>query len=358
MENTTQTKAVVKSDNKRTVEALLNGPAFLDAIKKSLPAHLKPDRFVRVALTAMTRTPKLRTCSQESLFECLLNLSQTGLEPDGRRAHLIPYGDKCTLIIDYKGFVELAIRSGNVSNIHADVVRENDEFEYDMGQITKHKPQLRGDRGEVYAVYARVLFKDGTSKCEVMDRDEVEAVRKRSKAANAGPWVTDWNEMAKKTVFRRLSKWIQLSPEIRDAVEADELDFRKSNIVESPVIFAKPNVSVVEDSDDVPMDGPTPQAKEAESKPQATGIFAPAPKVQESNPLAVVPGSPQAEISEVLEGAGVTFESFRKWLADSDGIATDSWESWAQVPKEICEGFRGGQGGKRLAKLVTIYGKS
>jgi len=157
-----------------------------------------------------------------------MQLSQWGLEPDGRRAHLIPFRNnkrgtvECQLILDYKGLVELAMRSGTVANIHADVVCENDQFSYDCGEITSHRIDFRKPRGEPYAVYARCKFKDLTAKCEVMSRSEVESIRARSKAAHNGPWNTDWNEMAKKTVFKRLSKWLTLSPEFRDAVEMDE----------------------------------------------------------------------------------------------------------------------------------------
>lgn len=204
------------------LRSLLSKDVIRDQIAKALPEHLKPERFLRIAMTAITKTPKLAECSQESLMSCLLSLSSFGLEPDGRRAHLIPYGNVCTLIIDYKGLVELAMRSGIVANIHADVVRENDEFEEDRGLVVKHRINRRSPRGDIYAVYAICRFKDGTEKAEVMDRDEVEAIRKRSRSGNNGPWQTDWSEMAKKTVFRRLSKWLPLSAEFRDAIERDD----------------------------------------------------------------------------------------------------------------------------------------
>jgi recombination protein RecT len=128
---------------------------------------------------------------------------------------------ECQLIIDYKGLVELAMRSGNVAAIHADTVRESDVFEYNRGTIETHKIDFRKPRGEVFAVYALVRFKDGAEKAEVMTREDVEKVRLRSRAGQSGPWMTDWEEMAKKTVFRRLSKWIPLSAEFRAANEHD-----------------------------------------------------------------------------------------------------------------------------------------
>lgn len=224
-----------------TVGDLMRTEGFKKAVAAALPAHLKAERFMRVALTTLTRTPKLQQCDQASFASAMLTLSQLGLEPDGRRAHLIPFQNakrgcfECQVIVDYKGIVELVMRSGKVSNIHADVVCENDVFEYDRGELKAHKPNFRQPRGEVYAVYALIRFKDGSEKCEVMTREEVEEVRKRSRASKAGPWVTDWNEMAKKTVFRRLSKWLELSPELRDAVEADDDHFNGTPVADKPL---------------------------------------------------------------------------------------------------------------------------
>jgi recombination protein RecT len=76
-------------------------------------------------------------------------------------------------------------------------------------------------------------MKDGTCKCEVMGLDQIEAIRKRSRAGSSGPWVTDWDEMAKKTVFRRASKWLSLSPELRDAVNVDDDQIEHTLAVET-----------------------------------------------------------------------------------------------------------------------------
>ncbi len=219
----TDDKTLAKPEAKKTISDLIVSDDFKSKLALSLPKHLTPDRFARVALTAIHRTPKLMECTRESLFQCLYDLSAMGLEPDGRRAHLIPYKDKCTLIIDYKGLVELAMRSGEVSSIHADVVCENDIFEYDQGQIKQHKIDFKKPRGEMYATYCKIGLRNADDpKCEVMTKEEVEAIRKRSRAGENGPWITDFNEMAKKTVFRRASKWIPLSPELRDSLEKDD----------------------------------------------------------------------------------------------------------------------------------------
>lgn len=218
-----------------TIRDRLQGDDFRLAVAKALPRHLKPDRFIRIALTAITRTPALADCDQASFFQSLLSLSQYGLEPDGRRAHLIPFNNRkrgvieCQLILDWKGLSELIFRSGLVSTLHADVIRAGDIFDYSMGVLKDHIPHyLRRDAGkpkeagEVYAAYAVATMKDGSRKCEVMSEEQIEGIRRRSKAGDSGPWVTDRAEMAKKTAFRRLSKWLPLSAELREAVEHDD----------------------------------------------------------------------------------------------------------------------------------------
>ena len=221
----------VSKQKPTTIRGHLESDAFKVSIAKVLPKHLSPDRMARIAITAITRTPKLADCDQASFFRCLMDLSQWGLEPDGRQAHLIPFNNRkrgvveCQLIVDYKGLVELVMRTGKVSNIHADVVCENDVFDYDRGEIVLHKIDFKQPRGEVYAAYALIRFKDGSEKCEVMSKEDIEAIRNRSKAGRSGPWVTDWNEMAKKTAFRRVSKWVSLSAEIRDAIAVDDKQF-------------------------------------------------------------------------------------------------------------------------------------
>lgn len=235
-------QAIVKSGG-ATIKSLIQGEQFKLAVAQALPKHLTADRFIRTAITAMTRTPKLAECDQASFFGALMTLSSLGIEPDGRRAHLIPFENKrrgvteVQLIIDYKGIVDLVMRSGTVSNLHADVVCEHDVFTVDRGEIKEHKVDYRKPRGEVYAAYALCRFKDGSEKSEVMSLEEIESIRKRSRAGNSGPWVTDWREMAVKTVFRRLSKWLPFSPEQRDAVEADDNQFETPTIEVAKPIF-------------------------------------------------------------------------------------------------------------------------
>lgn len=228
METTTTPAATVPAKRPATqldtVKALLTTDKFRHAVGQALPKHLTTERFLQVALTCMNKTPDLALCSQESLFAALLTLSSLGLEPDGRRAHLIPFGKTVTLIIDYKGLVELIMRAGEVAKLHADVVCENDQFEYNLGAIEFHRIDFRKPRGQPYAAYALAGLKNGAVMSAVMTRDEIEGIRKRSRTGQNGPWVTDWAEMAKKTVFRRLAKWLPLSADLRTKVEADDTD--------------------------------------------------------------------------------------------------------------------------------------
>jgi recombination protein RecT len=133
---------------------------------------------------------------------------------------------ECQLIIDYKGIAELVRRSGDVSYVHADAVYSNDEWSYAYGTEAhlKHTPNAK-DRGpDRVAYYSYVRFKDGSEDFIVMNPSEIEKIRKRSKSPDQGPWVTDFDEMAKKTVFRRHSKWLPLSPEVRNVIEKEDTE--------------------------------------------------------------------------------------------------------------------------------------
>lgn len=223
----------------RGLKDLINSESMREQFAKALPQHLTADRFIRVATTALSRTPGLLDCTPESFMKCLLDLSSYGLEPDGRRAHLIPFKNhrknitECTLIIDWKGLAELVLRSGMITKLHADLVCENDEFEFNLGEVVKHRINFREPRGEKYAVYAMATTKDGATFVAVMSGEEVLSIRDGSQAwkafikyGNSCPWdpanPSSEGEMWKKTAFRRLTKWLPLSPEIRDAVERDD----------------------------------------------------------------------------------------------------------------------------------------
>lgn len=205
----------------RDIRDFLETEAVKGQLALVLPKHMTPDRFARVAVTAMTKTPKLLECTKESLLRCLMDCSSLGLEPNGRDAHLIPYGSQCTLIVDWKGLVSLARRSGDVALFKADLVKENDSFSWENGTV-RHGIDWRADRGKTQAVYSYVKFRDGSEDWEVLQIAEVEAIRKRSKAGQSGPWISDFDEMAKKTAIRRHSKRLTLSPEFQDALDKDD----------------------------------------------------------------------------------------------------------------------------------------
>lgn len=217
----------IEEQKPKNIKDWLQGKQFEDAVRKALPSHLAPERFIRIALTAIMKTPKLAECSKESLFKALLDLSSLGLEPDGRRAHLIPFENRkkniveVQLIIDYKGLIELAKRSGEVESWRAELVCQNDEFSWENGKVS-HKVNWLAPRGEALAVYSHVKNNKQIDDYEVMTLDQVDRIRARSKAKDSGPWVSDYEEMAKKTVIRRHSKRLTLSPEFIEALTRDD----------------------------------------------------------------------------------------------------------------------------------------
>lgn len=209
-----------------TVRQLLM--AQRDKIALALPKHLTPERMLRIASTAMERTPKLLECTPESLVRSIVVASQLGLECDGVMGEgaLVPYKGVCQFQPMYQGLVKLARNSGEIVDVYADVVYDCDTFKLARGLHPDlvHEPNYaEQDSSEMLGFYACAVFKSGYAKFEYMTKGQVDGIRARSKARDSGPWVTDYLEMGKKTVVIRLTKLLPKSAELSQAVATSHL---------------------------------------------------------------------------------------------------------------------------------------
>lgn len=211
-----------------------------DSIAAALPRHLTVERLTRVALGELRTNPKLLECQPASLMSAIVKASQLGLEVGSAMGHayLVPYKTEATLIIGYRGMLALARRSGEIQSITARVVYSRDTFdlEYGLEEKLRHIPSTDEDPGQVTHVYAVAKLVDGGIQYEVMTRAEVEAIRRRSRAGGSGPWVSDWNEMARKTVLRRLFKYLPMSIEMADSLAVDDDDHAEKVVTADRVL--------------------------------------------------------------------------------------------------------------------------
>lgn len=189
----------------------------------ALPPQVSPERFVRVTMTAIQNTPDLLNCDRNSLYSAAMRAAQDGLLPDGREGAIVKFGGKAQWMAMTAGLMKKVRNSGEISTWSVHVVHENDDFDYQLGDEEKitHKPAMK-NRGEMIAAYSIVLMKDGEKSREVMTRDEIDAIRKRSRSKDSGPWVTDYEEMAKKTVIRRHSKRLPMSTDLDGLITRDD----------------------------------------------------------------------------------------------------------------------------------------
>lgn len=217
----------------RDVRALVERQ--MPELKRAIPRGIDPNRFARVALTTFQQVPALLDCTPASLLGAMMQAAAWGLELDPvlGMAYLVPYREKAQLIIGYQGLIELARRSGEVRNVIPRAVHERDHFRYSFGldETLDHTPCEDTDPGKLIAVYAIAYLHDGAIKkargvpwkvFDVMTLAEVEQHRERSMAKNSGPWKTDYEAMAKKTVIRRLCKYLPKSTDLSRALYIDE----------------------------------------------------------------------------------------------------------------------------------------
>ena len=217
--------------NSKQMELMRCTNSLQKEISKALPAAVRasmtPERFARIAISAIQKTPKLAETSPQTFMISLMQAAQLGLEPNSPlgQAYLIPYGQETTFQIGYKGLLALAYRNPNVAVIQARTVYENDEFsvEYGLHEDIRHKPTF-GERGEAIGYYAFYRMKDGSGSFCFMSRPEMEDFRKRYAKTNKAdtPWNTAFDAMAKKTVIKRLLKYAPIGGELQAAIAADE----------------------------------------------------------------------------------------------------------------------------------------
>lgn len=228
---------LLKKENENNVEVKKNNgilqilKAMEPQIKSALPQNIDPERFTRIAMSAFSSNPKLQYANPISFISALMQSAQLGLEPNTPlgQAYLIPYKNKkgeyeVQFQLGYKGLLNLAHRTGAYRFIYSQAVYENDDFEIEYGIEPKliHKPYM-GDRGDIIGYYGAYSLVNGGKGFEYLTKDQVKKHALRfSKAYSNSPWQTDFDEMAKKTVLKRVLKYAPLSVEVEKSLAIDE----------------------------------------------------------------------------------------------------------------------------------------
>lgn len=217
------------------VQTLTNNlDASLLAVNEALPNDFNKARFLQNTIAVVKDNPSLQQYKQSELLTCSLQAAYLGLDFMNKEAWLVPYSGHVQFQIGYKGMVKFVKKYSirPLFDIYAKAVRKGDEFEYgieDNKPYVRYKP-VPFNNSELVGVFAVAYFKDGGILYEVMSKEDVDKIRSRSRAGKSGPWVTDYEEMAKKTVLKRLSKGVETdfdNVEQRSAWESDNDEFTR-----------------------------------------------------------------------------------------------------------------------------------
>jgi phage RecT family recombinase len=211
----------------KTVDVLANG-----CFANMLPACYREsaNRWIqrgKLYINASKNRDKLLACTVPSLVRAFLQGAEQGIPIDGKLGYLVPYGTEATFMASYIGLVAVARRHNLVTDAYARIVRQRDEFDLSMEDgifKVRFRPHIGSDAGEVIGTFAILMFPGKRCVADFMSSEEIEGIRKRSKAGSSGPWVTDWAEMAKKTVLRRTIKTYVDDPEVLAMLDADDRD--------------------------------------------------------------------------------------------------------------------------------------
>jgi recombination protein RecT len=225
-------RAPAKTDVETTIAHLIERQKA--QLARALPRLMDPDRFARILITECKANPQLLKAEPTSMMAAVMKAAALGLEP-GPLGHcyFVPFRNgktgktEVTFIIGYKGIIDLARRSGQVSELYAEVVYEGDEFAYQLGlnRDLTHKRTPMSKRDHVTHAYAIAKYRDGGFDFRVLDEIEIAARRARSKASKDGPWVTDYDPMCRKTAVRALAPYLPLTIEVARTLDTDERSY-------------------------------------------------------------------------------------------------------------------------------------
>lgn len=218
------------------VMALLNNPEFIKNVSIRHNSPILGEKFVKMLQTAVNKAPALARCTPMSITIAAYQLSELNLSPIPMhgQAYLIPYGEDCTVQIGWRGLATIAMRDGGVKAIHAEIVYKGDTFICSQGMepSLRHELNFECDRTEknILAIYAVATLANGEKMFEVMSKSQVDEVRKNfSKAGKGGkmsPWENSYGEMARKTVFKRLCKYLPMSEQLAEAIDIDNSQYK------------------------------------------------------------------------------------------------------------------------------------
>ncbi len=283
MAETKRQQAIVLVKDSQSIAELGATSSFIQQARNVASKYLTPEKLIKIGALAAYRSPDLYKCTIASFANALITAGELGLDCAGitGQGYLIAYGNKnlpkgvkeCKFMPGYQGFIELAYRTKQTDFIDSQLVFANDKYKCQLGSNPKieHEPKLDGDRGPMLFGYGIVILTSSTRpKIEFMTEADLQLIKSRSRSGDSGPWRTDFNEMCRKTLIRRIWKYIPKTPEIHAALEADNADFDSFDVASE-----RASEEINEKMGSEPVDLPKTK-KKVESKEVAT------PETQES----------------------------------------------------------------------------
>lgn len=219
-----QTKAVaVKSQTPvDEVKSTLGSEEFRQQLKMALPPHIQVDKFVRVAITAVTQNRDIAN-NRPAFYAACLKAAADGLIPDGKEAALVKFGDDVAYMPMIGGILKKVRNSGELASIDAQVVFEHDKFTYrpGMDDVPIFEPNWFGKRGEAIGVYAVARTKEGAAYVEILSKEDIGAFEKVARTKTV--WTSGFKyEMWRKSALRRLSKRLPMSTDLEQVIQRDD----------------------------------------------------------------------------------------------------------------------------------------
>jgi len=204
-------EVIITKDGEKPADIVLTQFAkLIEEGQLKFPEGYNHVNAIKYAALVINQTKGLNDCTKASIVQAISDMALQGLDVQRKQGYFIKYGNELKFFRSYFGDVAAAMMTKLIKDVKAVVIYEGDEFETEIVNdeevVQKHKTKFTNRDNPIIGAYAVAILPEGAKRYCIMTKKEIDQNWKKSTNSNNSVQKEFPQEMAKRTVIRRLVK--------------------------------------------------------------------------------------------------------------------------------------------------------